>query len=164
PVLLERADHLRGDRVDHALDAAGAQRAHGSRAQRRLAPLHRPRAPVLRVLWPRRRGSRRAGGAGRRVLAGRSPGYVDPTAAGDAGSRRGSRLSYLQLRRYEQTCLIGTAKFRFSPPPETSTPTTRPCLSIAGPPELPGFAAASVWIAFLVTRLTIPVVTVPSRP
>ena len=69
-----------------------------------------------------------------------------------------------QLRSERQTLPIGTAKLRFSPPPETRMPTTRPCLSTAGPPEFPGFAAASVWIAFDVTRLTTPVVTVPSSP
>ena len=52
----------------------------------------------------------------------------------------------------------------FSPPPATRTPTTRPFRSSAGPPELPGFAAASVWITRCVTRLTTPVVTVPSSP
>ena len=47
---------------------------------------------------------------------------------------------------------IGTAKLRPLPRiPETSTPTTWPCPSMAGPPELPGFAAASVWISFGVT-------------
>jgi len=56
---------------------------------------------------------------------------------------------------------MGTAKLMFSPPPATSTPTTLPFRSSAGPPELPGLAAASVWIARAVTRLTIPVVTVP---
>ena len=39
---------------------------------------------------------------------------------------------------------IGTTKLMFSPAPETRTPTMRPCLSSAGPPEFPGFAAASV--------------------
>ena len=48
--------------------------------------------------------------------------------------------------------------------PETSTPITWPCWSTAGPPELPGFAAASVWISFDVTRLTMPLVTVPESP
>ena len=59
---------------------------------------------------------------------------------------------------------IRTAKFTFWPPPEMSTPTTRPWRSIAGPPELPGFAAASVWMSRFVTRLTTPLVTVPSSP
>ena len=46
-----------------------------------------------------------------------------------------------------QSCWIGTAKFMFSPPPLTSTPTMLPSRSTAGPPEFPGFAAASVWIS-----------------
>src|SRR3954463_8353224 len=66
-----------------------------------------------------------------------------------------------QLRSFRQSWRIGIAKFRFSPPPATRTPTTWPCLSSAGPPELPGLAAASVWITFHETRLTTPVVTVP---
>ncbi len=52
-----------------------------------------------------------------------------------------------QWRSVTQARWIGTAKLRFSPPPLRRTPTTFPCWSIAGPPELPGLAAASVWMA-----------------
>src|SRR5437588_8085662 len=60
-----------------------------------------------------------------------------------------------------QARTIGTAKFTVLAAARDEHPTTWPCLSIAGPPELPGFAAASVWISFFVTRLTTPVVTAP---
>src|SRR6266567_1873063 len=54
-------------------------------------------------------------------------------------------------------------------------PMTRPAVSTSGPPELPGLIAASVWIASEIvdcrsllrsrcTALTMPAVTVPSRP
>ncbi len=78
--------------------------------------------------------------------------------------------------------LIGTAKpIPMLPPPPPAvaicelTPITRPRPSISGPPELPGLIAASVWITFSIVKplgasifrwsaLTIPVVTVRSRP
>ena len=56
---------------------------------------------------------------------------------------------------------IRTAKLRFWAPPITRMPTTWPPRSIAGPPEFPGLAAASVCRSFGHTRLMIPVVTVP---
>src|SRR5256885_8572526 len=54
-------------------------------------------------------------------------------------------------------------------------PTTRPCWSSSGPPELPGLMAASVWIVWSIEKLlgawisrpsadTMPVVTVSSKP
>jgi hypothetical protein len=61
-----------------------------------------------------------------------------------------------------------------SPPPELITATTSPSSATSGPPLLPGFTAASVWIASgmvkpvwagiaRLTPLTMPVVTVPFR-
>ncbi len=55
------------------------------------------------------------------------------------------------------------------------TPTTREWVSTSGPPELPGFSAASVWMMFSMSRpsrawserrraLTTPVVTVDWKP
>src|SRR5213592_4324614 len=55
------------------------------------------------------------------------------------------------------------------------TPMTRPCESTSGPPELPGFKAASVWMMSSMSRpererserpsaLTTPVVTVVWKP
>ena len=55
------------------------------------------------------------------------------------------------------------------------TPMTRPCASTSGPPELPGFSAASVWMTSSTSRpdcvrserpsaLTTPAVTVQSKP
>jgi hypothetical protein len=52
-----------------------------------------------------------------------------------------------QCRIATQARWIGARKFRFSPPPERRMPTTAPFASTAGPPELPGLAAASVWIS-----------------
>jgi hypothetical protein len=50
------------------------------------------------------------------------------------------------------TVSTGTAKPTPSPPPDWDLiwaliPSTRPCASSSGPPELPGLIAASVWIA-----------------
>ncbi len=78
------------------------------------------------------------------------------------------------------TMLDGIAKPTPSLPPESLSiwalmPMTWPSESSSGPPELPWLIAASVWIAPLIVKLfgawivrlsalTMPVVTVPSRP
>src|SRR6478736_292691 len=80
----------------------------------------------------------------------------------------------------ERTVFDGTAKPTPSLPPESLwicdvTPITLPARSSSGPPELPWLIAASVWIAPSIgvlsgevisrlSALTMPVVTVPSRP
>src|SRR5205823_4305302 len=73
--------------------------------------------------------------------------------------------------------LIGTAKLRPLPPAMIAvlTPTTRPSPATSGPPEFPGFSAASVWITCSIRRperdrkdrpsaLTTPAVTVCWKP
>jgi hypothetical protein len=72
---------------------------------------------------------------------------------------------------------MATAKHRDCAPRMIAvfTPITSPCESTRGPPELPGFSDASVWITLGISRpvpermlrpsaLTIPAVTVCSKP
>ena len=60
----------------------------------------------------------------------------------------------------------GTAKFTFWDDLilYVTTPITRPVRSSNGPPELPGLAAASVWMASFYTRETMPVEALSSSP
>ena len=59
---------------------------------------------------------------------------------------------------------IGTARPRPTPATAVFTPTTRPALSASAPPELPGLSAASVWMTFSTTRLTLPERVTIERP
>ncbi len=95
---------------------------------------------------------------------------------------------FLPSIRFLATCLaksMGRANATPSNPPPSDAaipvliPTTRPCMSVMGPPELPGLMAASVWIdgnaapappssspklAGRLSALTMPVVTEPLKP
>ena len=86
----------------------------------------------------------------------------------------------IRLGTIRATTFAGTAKPMPTDPPlglliAVLMPTTRPCISSSGPPELPGLIAASVWIACPISApaevsnrrpsaLMIPVVSVPSKP
>src|SRR6202034_688211 len=50
----------------------------------------------------------------------------------------------------------GTARPRPTPATAVLIPTTRDCASASGPPELPGFSAASVWITSSTSRAAAP--------